>query len=171
MTNIRTANDMGQVFWSEANGKAYSKLAAQPSAGAADYAVGAGDETNVQGQAWSRDTSSPYRSSWTSCEMAIAQHTSAYRYDESGTSATYRTVYTAPAAGEIRIYGTATSFNLGYYINNVFQRYEYYHTYLFNGRAFRLAPGDTVQVGDHDGSGDDMVTADEIHCLFLPDSL
>ena len=173
MTNIRTANDHGDVWYNASAGKCYHKLTGQPTAGLPDTTLAAGDETDIQSISFSHDNTSPYLASWTACERGTADNVAAYNSETVMVQDEYADVYTAPSAGEIRIWHDGSD-SRGIYLNGVYAEKNLAyndHKSFFAARALRLQTGDVVSIGHHNGSGDGIPSSgDTIHVRFRPDS-
>ena len=172
MSNIRTANDMGAAFWSEANQKSYTRLDGQPSVGEANYSLGEGDEMNILSINFTKDNSSPYSSSWTACQRGTADNNSIYNSETVMVQDEYADVYTTPSAGEIRIWHDGSD-SRGIYLNGVYAEKNLAYNdnkSFFAARALRLQTGEVVSIGHYNGSGDGIPSSgDTIHVRFRPD--
>lgn len=174
MSNIRVRFDAGEVFYHAPTDTVYHRLAGQPTSGGADTKLSGEDELNIEGEEFTRHTNSPYRSSWTACQVGIAQYTDEYNNyiltteDDIGT---YKQIFESPAVGEMRSWASGGS--VGLYVNGAYVKmFSSYAKTFGDAAALRLNGGDVVTIGStfDEGpltSGDD---GKHVHVLFCPDA-
>jgi hypothetical protein len=144
--------DYGDAFWDDSAGVAYHKNATNPVCHAADTTIGAGDVINISSVTFARDNTSPFASSWSACEVAVASNKNDCVGSFSGDGATSR-LFEAPSDGEVRIWTTQGGGSPFIFVNGIYvKRLADASHSLAGGTALRLELGDTVDIY---GSNDD----------------